>query len=59
MIIMDYEKACSSCGIRLGKGDGMAFFKCPNCGEEEIGRCPNCRDQSIPYTCTKCGFSGP
>ncbi len=37
----------------------MAFFKCPNCGEEEIGRCPNCRDQSIPYTCTKCGFSGP
>ncbi|HHT76251.1 MAG TPA: zinc finger domain-containing protein [Methanomassiliicoccaceae archaeon] len=56
---MDYEKVCSSCGIRLGKGDGMAFFKCPNCGEEEIGRCHNCRDQSVIYTCKKCGFSGP
>ena len=56
---MENEKICSSCGVRLGKNDGMTFFKCPNCGEVEIGRCPQCRDQSITYTCQKCGFSGP
>jgi len=56
---MESEKICSSCGVRLGKNDGMTFFKCPECGVVEIGRCPQCRDQSITYTCTKCGFTGP
>ncbi|MFA5312548.1 MAG: zinc finger domain-containing protein [Methanomassiliicoccales archaeon] len=55
---MQNEKICSSCGIRL-TGIGITFFKCPSCGQVEIGRCYNCRDQSVKYVCPKCGFSGP
>ncbi|MFP4169580.1 MAG: zinc finger domain-containing protein [Methanomassiliicoccales archaeon] len=55
---MKDEKHCSSCGIRL-IGEGIAYFPCPMCGEEEIGRCEHCRDQSIKYECSKCGFLGP
>ena len=52
------DKVCSSCGIRL-QGNGNTFFKCPNCGNEEIGRCAKCRDQGVKYECSKCGFVGP
>ncbi len=52
------DKVCSSCGIRL-QGNGNTFFKCPNCGNEEIGRCAQCRDQGVKYECSKCGFVGP
>ena len=56
--IMDKEKICSSCGIRL-IGTGISFFPCPMCGNTEIGRCANCRDQSVSYLCPECGFEGP
>ena len=52
------DKICSSCGIRL-QGTGNTFFKCPNCGAEEIGRCAQCRDQGVKFECKKCGFVGP
>ncbi len=52
------DKICSSCGIRL-TGKGNTFFKCPKCGEYEIGRCNQCRDQGVKYECKKCGFVGP
>lgn len=55
---MAADKICSSCGKRL-IGRGNTFFKCPKCGEYEIGRCAQCRDQSVPYECKKCGFIGP
>ena len=55
---MTTDKICSSCGMRL-LGHGNTFFKCPECGEYEIGRCAQCRDQGITYECTKCGFKGP
>lgn len=55
---MKQEKICSSCGIRL-VGKGITYFKCPMCGGTEIGRCAKCRDQSVPYICPKCGFTGP
>ena len=38
--------------------DGVTF-KCPKCGEYEIGRCDQCRDQGVSYECKKCGFIGP
>jgi len=50
--------SCSSCGVRL-VDKGSATFGCPQCGETVLGRCKQCRDQSVMYTCTKCGFSGP
>jgi predicted RNA-binding Zn-ribbon protein involved in translation (DUF1610 family) len=56
--IMAADKICSSCGKRL-IGHGNTFFKCPKCGEYEIGRCDQCRDQGVPYECKKCGFIGP
>lgn len=55
---MAADKICSSCGKRL-IGHGNTFFKCPKCGDYEIGRCDQCRDQSVPYECKKCGFIGP
>jgi len=55
---MAADKICSSCGKRL-VGSGITFFKCPVCGDHEIGRCSNCRDQSVVYECDKCGFKGP
>jgi predicted RNA-binding Zn-ribbon protein involved in translation (DUF1610 family) len=58
VINMADEKICTSCGKRL-VATGITFFKCPMCGEEEIGRCQNCRDQSVTYECSKCGFIGP
>ena len=55
---MAKDKICSSCGVRL-LGHGNTFFKCPQCGDSEIGRCAQCRDQGITYECEKCGFKGP
>ncbi|MBQ8373842.1 MAG: zinc finger domain-containing protein [Candidatus Methanomethylophilaceae archaeon] len=55
---MATDKICSSCGKRL-VGHGNTFFKCPKCGEYEIGRCDQCRDQGVAYECKKCGFMGP
>ena len=55
---MATDKICSSCGKRL-VGHGNTFFKCPKCGEVEIGRCDQCRDQGVSYECKKCGFIGP
>jgi len=55
---MEKEKICRSCGVRL-VGKSTTFFPCPMCGQTEIGRCSNCRDQSVKYTCSKCGFCGP
>ncbi|MDD1765305.1 MAG: zinc finger domain-containing protein [Methanomassiliicoccales archaeon] len=55
---MENEKICSSCGVRL-TSKGITTFLCPSCGEVQIGRCSNCRDQSVQYTCPRCGFSGP
>jgi predicted RNA-binding Zn-ribbon protein involved in translation (DUF1610 family) len=52
------DKICSSCGIGL-LGHGNTFFRCPGCGESEIGRCAQCRDQGISYECDRCGFKGP
>ncbi|MEM0160226.1 MAG: zinc finger domain-containing protein [Thermoplasmata archaeon] len=49
---------CTSCGKGL-VGEGTTVFKCPNCGEAEIGRCKNCREMGVPYTCPHCGFVGP
>jgi Zn-ribbon RNA-binding protein len=40
-------------------GKGAAHFPCPDCGEATLGRCARCRDQSVPYVCPKCGFTGP
>ena len=49
---------CSSCGTRL-LGRGCTTFPCPSCDEGKIGRCAQCRDQSVLYTCKKCGYEGP
>ena len=37
---MAADKICSSCGKRL-VGKGNTFFKCPRCGEYEIGSARN------------------
>ncbi|MCI4361442.1 MAG: zinc finger domain-containing protein [Thermoplasmata archaeon] len=52
------DRRCSSCGMALA-GKGAAHFPCPDCGEAILGRCARCRDQSVAYTCPKCGFVGP
>ncbi|MFO7992187.1 MAG: zinc finger domain-containing protein [Thermoplasmata archaeon] len=49
---------CTSCGITL-VGLKNTVFKCPECGEETIGRCKKCRDQGETYECPECGFRGP
>lgn len=51
-------ETCTSCGVRL-LGKGVTTFLCPSCGESKMGRCAQCRDQSVTYTCNKCGFAGP
>ena len=40
---MAADKICSSCGKRL-VGKGNTFFKCPRCGEYEIGFPTNARN---------------
>jgi len=52
------EGKCTSCGVSL-VDKGSTKFKCPSCGEAEIGRCMVCRDQGVPYECPECGFRGP
>lgn len=54
---MERAEKCISCGKGLIQ-QGSATFVCPNCSAV-IGRCQGCREQSIPYTCKKCGFTGP
>ena len=49
---------CSSCGLSLA-GRGATHFTCPDCGKAALGRCARCRDQSVPYRCPECSFSGP
>ncbi|MEA3281649.1 MAG: HVO_2753 family zinc finger protein [Euryarchaeota archaeon] len=51
------EKYCTSCGAHL-VDSGYTRFQCPTC-EMILGRCASCRKQSNPYTCPKCGFTGP
>ncbi|TAJ45474.1 zinc finger domain-containing protein [Methanofollis fontis] len=48
---------CTSCNAPLAES-GSTKFGCPICGTE-IRRCAPCREQSIAYTCEKCGFQGP
>jgi len=54
---MKKAEKCVSCGKGLIE-QGYTTFKCPEC-KEIIGRCNNCREQSVRYTCMKCGFQGP
>ena len=54
---MKQAEKCISCGKGL-LAQGSATFQCPTC-EEPIGRCTSCREQSVKYTCKKCGFIGP
>ena len=49
---------CTTSGVALG-GRGTTVFLCPDCGSVSVGRCARCRDQSVLYTCPKCGFQGP
>ncbi len=50
-------RKCTSCSAPLAQR-GATEFGCPKCGHE-IRRCFRCREQSIPYICPQCGFSGP
>ncbi|HIH02820.1 MAG TPA: DUF1610 domain-containing protein [Methanoregulaceae archaeon] len=50
-------KKCTSCNAPLAEVGGTTFL-CPQC-EFEIKRCLRCREQSIPYMCPQCGFTGP
>lgn len=54
---MEKAEKCISCGKGLLE-QGSTTFQCPMCSEV-IGRCSGCREQSVKYTCTKCGFTGP
>jgi len=54
---MEKAEKCVSCGKGLIE-QGATTFYCPSC-QEGIGRCRNCREQSVKYTCKKCGFVGP
>lgn len=58
MSTMYIDAVCSSCGIRLASS-GSTVFKCPQCGQVDIGRCAQCRDQSVVYACKGCNFEGP
>ena len=58
MSTMYIDAVCSSCGVRLSDRCSTVF-KCPQCGQVEIGRCAQCRDQSVVYTCKECSFEGP
>ena len=50
---------CSSCGKVITTFEKATKFYCPNCGEVLIWRCEKCRKFARPYTCPKCGFTGP
>ncbi|HDD57300.1 MAG: RNA-binding protein [Thermoplasmata archaeon] len=54
---MELTDTCISCGVRLVE-EGSVTFPCPICSAP-IGRCGKCREQSTPYTCKECGFTGP
>ncbi|MBM4249659.1 MAG: DUF1610 domain-containing protein [Euryarchaeota archaeon] len=56
--IVAKAESCSSCGVRL-VDRGSTTFACPQCAETVIGRCKQCRDQSVTFSCAKCGFVGP
>ncbi|MBI5159513.1 RNA-binding protein [Candidatus Micrarchaeota archaeon] len=49
-------KNCSSCGKQTRE---CVEFICPACGEEKIVRCKHCREIVNPYSCKKCGRTGP
>ena len=53
------ELICSSCNKRMTNKEGVAVFKCPNCGKAEIVRCKHCREIAAMYKCPECGFTGP
>ncbi|MCL4342692.1 MAG: zinc finger domain-containing protein [Candidatus Thermoplasmatota archaeon] len=55
---MSSVDTCTSCGVGLVE-KGFSIFDCPDCGEVSIGRCVHCKEHSTPYTCPKCGFTGP
>jgi hypothetical protein len=46
-------------GDKLVNDSAHVVFKCPNCGESEIGRSRKARELGKEYTCPKCGFVGP
>ncbi|MEM0492996.1 MAG: zinc finger domain-containing protein [Candidatus Thermoplasmatota archaeon] len=54
---MKKPETCVSCGKGLLE-KGSTTFICPMC-DNIIGRCSSCREQSVEYTCPKCGFIGP
>ncbi len=54
---MKKAERCISCGKGLLE-IGSTTFICPQC-DKMIGRCGSCREQSVSYTCTECGFTGP
>ncbi|MFH1100812.1 MAG: zinc finger domain-containing protein [Methanobacteriota archaeon] len=54
---MKKAETCITCGKGL-LTQGSTTFPCPHC-EAVIGRCNGCREQSIHFTCLKCGFIGP
>ncbi|NMA10247.1 zinc finger domain-containing protein [Methanoculleus chikugoensis] len=54
---MTARDRCTSCNATLAE-EGSTWFPCPVCAHE-INRCYRCREQSIGYTCPKCGFQGP
>ncbi|HQD25714.1 MULTISPECIES: zinc finger domain-containing protein [Methanoculleus] len=54
---MTAKERCTSCNATLAV-EGSTGFPCPVCANT-IYRCYRCREQSIAYTCPKCGFQGP
>jgi predicted RNA-binding Zn-ribbon protein involved in translation (DUF1610 family) len=50
---------CTSCNKSMEAESDWVMFDCPSCGREKIRRCRLCRKTINPYTCSKCGFSGP
>ena len=53
------EMHCTSCKMKMVSSEGIATFKCPSCGKEDVVRCKKCRVDSIPYVCSDCAFEGP
>ena len=51
---------CSCCNRHIMPNDKCVKFTCPNCDKKNlIWRCESCREAARPYTCSKCGFTGP
>jgi Zn-ribbon RNA-binding protein len=50
---------CTSCNTHISASDNFVKFKCPSCNEQLIVRCGICRNNTVKYTCKKCGFAGP